>query len=241
MNEIEVVTKEVLSVPDRANLIIVKDQVSLTAANQVFLDIKGLRKKIEDTFSPIISAAHRTHQEAIAQRKKIEEPLIVAERYLNGQVTSYHQEIEKKRREEEEIARQEAVKAEMARRKAEEDDRIRQAAELEAAGATEEAEALVNETVEENQKPIEVYIPPPPTPKVELEGATVKTYWQAEVTDLRALCRAVADGKAAIACVEPNMTVLNAQARTLKKEMAIPGVRAVPTSSLSSTGKRRAA
>jgi len=241
MNEIEVVTKEVLSVPDRANLIIVKDQVSLTAANQVFLDIKGLRKKIEDTFSPIISAAHRTHQEAIAQRKKIEEPLIVAERYLNGQVTSYHQEIEKKRREEEEIARQEAVKAEMARRKAEEDDRIRQAAELEAAGATEEAEALVNETVEENQKPIEVYIPPPPTPKVELEGATVKTYWQAEVTDLRALCRAVADGKAAIACVEPNMTVLNAQARALKKEMAIPGVRAVSTSSMASTGKRKAA
>ena len=241
MNEIEVVTKEVLSVPDRANLIIVKDQVSLTAANQVFLDIKGLRKKIEDTFSPIISAAHRTHQEAIAQRKKIEEPLIVAEKYLNGQVTAYHQEIEKKRREEEEIARQEAVKAEMARRKAEEDDRIRQAAELEAAGATEEAEALVNETVEENQKPIEVYIPPPPTPKVELEGATVKTYWQAEVTDLRALCRAVADGKAAIACVEPNMTVLNAQARALKKEMAIPGVRAVSTSSMASTGKRKAA
>ena len=241
MNEIEVVTKEVLSVPDRANLIIVKDQVSLTAANQVFLDIKGLRKKIEDTFSPIISAAHRTHQEAIAQRKKIEEPLIVAERYLNGQVTAYHQEIEKKRREEEEIARQEAVKAEMARRKAEEDERTRQAAELEAAGAKEEAEALLQETVEANQAPVEVYIPPVATPKAELEGATVKTYWHAEVTDLRALCRAVAEGKAPIACVEPNMTVLNAQARALKKEMAIPGVRAVSTSSMASTGKRKAA
>jgi TolA-binding protein len=241
MNEIEVVTKEVLSVPDRANLIIVKDQVSLTAANQVFLDIKGLRKKIEDTFSPIISAAHRTHQEAIAQRKKIEEPLIVAEKYLNGQVTAYHQEIEKKRREEEEVARQKAIVEEMARRKAEEEARIAQAAELEAAGATEEAEALITETVEDNQKPLEVYVPPPATPKVELEGATVKTYWQAEVTDLRALCRAVADGKAAIACVEPNMTVLNAQARALKKEMAIPGVRAVSTSSMASTGKRKAA
>lgn len=255
MNEIEVVQAEVLPIPDQAKMIVVRDQPSLSKANDFFLDINALRKKIDDTFSPIISAAHKTHQEAIAQRKKIEEPLIIAERYLNGQVTAYHQEIEKKRRKEEEIARQEAVKAEMARRKAEEDERTRQAAELEAAGATEEAEALVAETVEENQKPIEVYVPPVATPKVELEGATVKTYWRAEVYDLKALCRAIGDGKQPVAYIDPIDTqhvdtktgrkgfwpALDKQAQSLKKEMNIPGVRAVSKSSMASTGKRRAA
>jgi hypothetical protein len=241
MNEIEIVQAEVLPIPEQAKMIVVRDQPSLSKANDFFLTIKALRKKISQTFDPIIQKAHEAHKEALNQKAIIEAPLVTAERYLNGQVTAYHQEIEKKRREEEEIARQEAVKAEMARRKAEEDERTRQAAELEAAGATEEAEALVAETVEESQKPIEVYVPPVATPKAELEGATVKVYWSAEVTNLRDLCRAVADGKAPIACVEPNMTVLNAQARALKKEMAIPGIRAVSTSSMASTGKRRAA
>jgi len=241
MNEIEVVQAEVLPIPEQAKMIVVRDQPSLSKANEFFLTIKALRAKIAATFDPIIKKAHAAHKEALDQKAIIEAPLVTAEKYLNGQVTAYHQEVEKKRREEQEILRQEAVKAEMARRKAEEDERTRQAAELEAAGATEEAEALVVETVEESQKPIEVYVSPVATPKAELEGATVKTYWLAEVTNLRDLCHAVADGKAPLACIEPNMTVLNAQARALKKEMAIPGVRAVSTSSMASTGKRRAA
>ena len=241
MNEIEVVQKEVLPIPDQAKMIVVRDQPSLSKANDFFLTIKALRKKIAQTFDPIISAAHRTHQEAIEQRRKVEEPLVMAEKYLKGQVTAYHQEVERKRAEEAEIARQEAIKAEMARRKAEEEARLAQAAELESAGAKEEAEALVAETVEENQKPIEVYVPPPATPKAEIQGATVKTYWQAELTDLKALCKAVSDGKAPLNTIEANMTVLNQMARALKKELAIPGVRAVSTASMASTGRRNVA
>jgi len=255
MNEIEVIQAEQLSsLPEVQELedtrskflavaltVKVTDQKSLVNANAFFLDADARIKAIDEKLDPKRELAYRAYQEWLKLIKELKDPYLKAKAYLNGQVTAYHQEIEKKRREEEEIARQTAIKEEMDRRKTEEEARIAQAAELEKAGANEEAEALVAETVEENQKPIEIYVPPAATPKAELEGATVKVYWSAEVTDLRALCRAVAEGKAAIACIEANMTVLNAQARSLKKELNIPGVRAISTSSMAATGRRNAA
>ncbi len=238
---VEQISKEVIPLPKQAQLIVVKDQDSLGRANQFFLDIKAIRKKIDDTFSPIISAARKAHQEAIAQRKKIEEPLIIAEKYLNGQVIVYTIEQEKKRAEEKERLRQEAIKQEMDRRKKEEDERIRQAAELEAVGAVDEAEALMVEAIEEKEKPIEIYAPPPETPKVKLEGASIKEYWSAQVTDLKSLCKAVGEGECPIAYIEANMSALNDQARSLKKEMNIPGVKAISMSSMASTGRYKTA
>lgn len=240
MNEIETVKSEVLPISDQAKMIVVNSLSTLAQANDFFLTIKALRKKIADTFDPIIKKAHEAHREALNQKALVEAPLVTAERYLNEQVTAYKRWVDVRRREEEERLRQEAIKAEMERRKQEEEQRLAEAAVLESAGAKEEAEALIAETLEENQKPVEVYVQAE-TPKVELEGATVKTYWQAEVTDLRALCRAIAEGKASLNCIEPNMTVLNQMARALRKELAIPGVKAVSTSSMASTGKRKAA
>jgi len=239
ISQVEVVKQEVLPIPEEAKRIIIKDQTSLARANLLFLQIKVLRKKIDDTFSPIIAAAHRTHQEAITQRKMVEEPLILAEKYLNGQVTEYKRKQDRLRAEEEEKNRLEALRLEAERRQKEEDDRLAQAAILEASGAKEEAEALVSEAIEEKEKPIEVYVPPPVTPKVELNGATVKVYWKAEVTDLKALCKAIAEGRAAVNLVEPNMTALNGMARSLKKEMNVPGVKAVSTTSMAATGRGR--
>jgi hypothetical protein len=210
----------------------------LRQANSFFLDIKALRKKIADVFNPIIEKAHSAHKEALFQKAQTEAPLIEAEKYLNGQITVYHQEQEKKRREEEELARQKAIKEEMERRKKEEDARIAQAAELEAAGAQEEAQALVDEVIEDIGKPVEVYVPPPETQRVKLDGATVKTYWHAEVTDLKALCKAIGEGSQPLAYVKADLPTLNTLAGRLKKEMNIPGVKAVSTSSMSATGRR---
>jgi dGTP triphosphohydrolase len=208
---------------------VVRDQPSLSKANDFYLVIKGLRKKIADTFDPIIYKAHAAHKEALTQKSLIEASLVTAEKYLNGQVTAYHQEIEKKRREEEEIARQKAIKEEMERRKAEEEARIAQAAELEAAGATEEAEALMVETIEENEKPMEVYIPPPTTQKVD---------FSARVVDMKKLIKAVAEGRAPVNCLEANATVLNGLARSLKREMKIDGVELVEIASMAATGRK---
>jgi hypothetical protein len=244
--DIEVVKAEVMPIPDQAKMIVVKDQESLKKANDFFIIIRALKKKIESVFGPMLKAAQVAKQKAEESRKtialeweKIEAPLNEAETYIGDQIVLYKKEQDKKRLEEEEIARQEAIKIEMERRKKEEEERIAQAAELEKAGATEEAEALVAETIEEAEKPVEIYIPPTETQKIKLEGATIKEYWHAEVVDLRALCRAVADGRP-LAYIEPNMTALNAQARSLKGELHIPGVKAVSTSSMGATGRKAA-
>lgn len=244
MNEIETVQQEVMPIPDQAKIIVVKDQGSLRLANDFFLTIRALRKKIAAVFDPMEKAAKEAKQKAeesrktiVAEREKVEAPLILAEKYLNGQVTDYKREQDRIRLEEEEKNRLEAIKIEAERRQKEEDDRLAQAAELEAAGATEEAEALISEAIEEKGKPIEVYVQPPTTPKVELNGMAMVTTWHAEVVNLRELSLAVGQGRIPSAYVEANMPALNKQAISLKNEMRIPGVKAVSETKSRPTGR----
>jgi hypothetical protein len=49
--------------------------------------------------------------------------------------------------------------------------------------------------------------------------------WGAEVRDIKALCRAIAEGKASPNLVTPNMPALNKLATALKETMNVPGVR----------------
>ncbi len=247
MEAIEQVKAETLPIPTQAKMIIVRDEGSLRQANDFFNIIRALRKKIASVFDPMEEAAKEAKRKAedsrkaiVEQREKIEAPLKDAESYLGGQVVDYKKEQDRKREEEIGLQRQKAIKEEMERRKKEEEARIEQAAALEAAGAQEEAQALVDEVIEDIGRPVEVYVPPPETQKVKLDGATVKTFWSAKVTNKMKLIKAVAEGKAPEGCLDPNMTVLNGLARSLKKEMKIEGVEAVPTSSMSSTGRRAA-
>jgi hypothetical protein len=228
INQIEIVQQEVMSVPDRAKLIIVKDQQSLQNANLIFLDIKGLRKKIEEVFSPIIQAAHKTHQEAIAQRKKVEEPLIVAENYLNGQVTDYNREQRRIREEEMEKLRLQAIKEEFDRRKKEEEDRISQAIALEEVGAYEEAESLISETIEEKEKPMEVVVPPPETPKVKLMGAAMRESWDFEIEKESLIPRQY---------LIPDLKKIGGMVRALKGETNIPGIKVFRVDKMVATGR----
>lgn len=245
MNEIEQVSKEVMPLSEQALIIRVQDQPTLTKANDFFLVIRQMRKKIGDVFDPIIEAAKEakrkadlTRAEAVRQKEKIEEPLLRAEAYLNGQITDYKREQDRIREEEQEKLRQKAIKEEMERRKKEEDLRMKQAAALEKAGAKEEAEALVQETIEAQEEPIQVYVPPPSTPKVELDGMATVTTWHAEVVNPRLLFLAIGKGECPLAYGDPNMPALNKQAISLKEEMRIPGVKAVSETKSRPTGKR---
>jgi len=59
------------------------------------------------------------------------------------------------------------------------------------------------------------------------KGFSSRENWSAEVTDIKALCRAVADGKTAENLVGANMPALNQMARAMKQAFNVPGVRAV--------------
>lgn len=228
LDPIVAVSREVMPIPDQAKLIMVKDQVSMTKANEMFLVIKGLRKKIADTMDPIIQAAHKTHKEALNQKANLEAPLIAGEKWLNGQMTAYHQEQERIRWAEEERLRQEAIQAEMKRRQEEEERKMAEAAALEAAGATDEAEQLVNEAIQAKEEPVIVEVQAPPTPKVVMTGAAVKKYWEYEIINEQLIPREY---------LIPDEKKIGAMVRGSQGKVNIPGVRIYQRSSLSATGR----
>jgi hypothetical protein len=56
-------------------------------------------------------------------------------------------------------------------------------------------------------------------------GVATMQLWKAEVTDLSALVKAIAKGEAPLSLIQPNLTVINAQARSLRSDFRAPGVR----------------
>jgi hypothetical protein len=244
MIETQEISKECMPIPSQAKMILVKDEPSKCQANEFFLIIRGLRKRIAQTFDPMEKKAKEAKQKAeesrktiVQEREKLEAPLLEGENWINGQLTTYKRIQDEIRAKEQEALRQEAIKVEMARRKAEEEAKLKQAAELEASGAQYEADQVMAEALEEVEKPMEVYTPPPTTQKVELDGMASRTNWKANVVNLKALALAVGTGKAPLNLIEANLPALNRLATALKKEMAIPGVEAVSETKLVPTGR----
>lgn len=225
---VEAISREVMPIPDEARMILVRDPIGMAKANSFFLVIRGLRKKIDDTFDPIISKAHEAHKEAINQKKKIEEPLIIASNWLNVQMTAYKQDQDRLRREEEEKLRLAATQIEMERRKAEEARRMEEAAALEQVGAKEEAEQIMAEIIQETEAPIIVAPPPPVTPKVETRGMAMQTTWTFEIVN---------EGLIPRQYLTPDMVKIGGIVRALKENTNIPGIKIVSQTKMKATGR----
>ena len=58
-------------------------------------------------------------------------------------------------------------------------------------------------------------------------GISTRVNWKAELVDIKALCKAVADGTWPVNLVAANMPALNQMARAAKNNLNIPGVRAI--------------
>jgi len=207
-NEVET---KALTIVDQAKAVVVKDAESYTAAGLMWKTIKDMMKEVSDTFDPIIEQAHKAHKKALEQKAKYYSPLDQASRNVKKLMSDYDEE---QRR----IAEAEARRLQEIARKAEEERRLQEAILAEEAGEKEEAAAILEEPV---------YVPPvqvqKATPKLQ-GGPVYREVWSARVTDIRALCRAVADGKASPECVMGNMPTLNRMATALKATMQIPGV-----------------
>jgi len=121
----------------------------------------------------------------------------------------------------EEDFKRRAAEAEAARRADEERKRLQAEAKKAAAeGQTETAHAISQAAQ---------FVAPAPVAqeRPKIAGEATRETWHAEVDDIVALARAVAEGQVSPENILPNMPVLNQQARALKGSLAIPGVRAV--------------
>lgn len=213
---------EALAWPDRAKALQIADEAGFRRAAEMLTGIKALRARIEETFGPIIKKAHSAWQEAIKQRRQHEDPLTAAEATIKIGIARYQAEGDRRRRDEERRL------AEIAR-KADEDARLEEAERLEAAGELELAERVIEAPS----------IAPTPIlpPAVKVDGVVTRKIWRAEVTDVRALCKAVAEGTAAVTLVEPNRPALNKMAVALKEGFAVPGCRAVAETSVAASAR----
>ena len=247
--ETEEVETKALTIVDQAKAVKVVDAQTYTAAGMLWKSIGDMIKEVKDTFDPICEAAHKSHKAATEKRAKYLDPLTTAQKSVKSLMSDYDAEQERIRKAEEERLRkieeeriaeerrkeQERLEAE---RKAEEERLLAEAVAAEERGDKETADILTEATAttSENirqeaaalaQEPI--YVPPVVVPKAvpKMAGGPVyRTVWNAEVTDLKALCMAVATGKVSINAILPNETFLRQQAVSLKNTMNIPGVRA---------------
>jgi colicin import membrane protein len=199
-----------LTWPERARALKVESDEDFHEAGNLLVGIKGLRKEIEDHHRPVIAAAFAAHKAATAAKKKLDDPLDEAERTIKRSMSAYHDAQERRRREEQ-------ARLEAEARRQEEERRLAEAQALEAEGRHGEAKAVIEEPIIAPVAPA-----PPPVPKV--AGVSMRETWSAEVTDLAALVRAVADGKAPAGLVQANQSALDQLARALKATMAVPGV-----------------
>ncbi len=226
--EVEVIRAEVMPIPEYARLIVVIDQQSMAQANEMFLTIKSLRKKIAETMDPIISAAHKVHKVANDKKKELEAPLILAESWLNGQISIYDERQEKIRKKEGDRLYQIELEKETARRKEEEGIKLAQAAILEQAGAKDEAEQLMTEALQENEAPLAIKIPEPPTPKVVMTGMAMVTTWKFRVINESLIPRKY---------LVIDAVSIGGIVRALKDKTNIPGIQAYPETKARPTGR----
>jgi hypothetical protein len=209
------ITERALTMPEQARAITITDAPSYERACEFLKAIKGLRQEIADVFDSHIKRAFDAHRALCAEKRDAEAPLAEAERIVKNGLVAWdrvqEQQREAERRRLEEEARREA-----------EDRRLAEAAALAAAGATEMADALLDEPVD-----VPVVAVAPLTPKV--NGIAYRETWSAQITDLHALVKYIAANPSHLGLLIANQTALNAQARSLKGQLRIPGVKAVCT------------
>lgn len=170
---------EVFSLPEKMKGIEVKDKPSLEHAHKALIYSKGVRKKINDFCDPNINRLHVAHKEALAQKKKFEEPFIEFENYINPQIASYLVKLEQIRREAEEKARREKEEAER-KVKEEEETRLAKAIEEEEKGNIEEAEKILDREPPVQDPLTQKTIVPF---KTKLKGLSTRTDWLWELID----------------------------------------------------------
>ena len=190
--------------------------------------------------------ARRVREEAERKRKEAEE----AERVRR-------QKEEDERREririEDESRAKEAEKLKAEREKFEA-EKAAQAKALEEAGAKEQADKVrrqaeaqahldrllaegerikrENERLKEELEAKEameapIYVPEPVVEEVAITGVSVAKIWKAEVVDMRAFCKGIADGRTPVECVKIDQPKLNQLAKTWKEKTGEhhPGVK----------------
>lgn len=232
------------------NAIAVIDQETFERAARRRQELKLFVAQVKAEFDPVVASAYETHRKAVALRKRVLEPAEQAEKALRDRMDAYEARVETERRrlEEEQGRERQRLQDEADQQAAQlTEGLVQEAAEDQLAAAlAAEAEGdaglaariLEQPIVTAPVMPVPVILPPVAVMKPAAPGVTYSTTWKAEITGLLELVRAVASGRVPLMVTLPNGKLapifeanqvwLDAQARTQKETLRIPGVKAVP-------------
>lgn len=213
----QLIETEVAPVVKMANDLVVKSDDQSLEAQEILKNIKSKRKKISDFFGPMKTKAHAAWKEICNSESFVDAPLEQAERTVKNKVITYSQEVERKRQEEARLAEAKRLEAERKEREKLEE----QARKAEANGKTEKAEALREKAEQVVVQP--TFIAPAAAPKT--NGTAFKKVWKGECTDLLALCKAIAEGRAPVSLVVASQSEINSYAKVIKDTMQVPGLK----------------
>jgi len=203
-----------LALKSKVDSLTVTDQASYDMANAINAAAYEGKKNFHKWFDPIDDSSKKQRQATIAQGKKIDEPFDYVIKVTGSKAAAWI-------RAEEERTAEEKRKAEAIARKAAEDAQLAAAEALQAEGLTNAATAILEAPVVIPKVSVEG--------PVKAEGTTYTDRYSAEVVDLMALVKAVAEGKAPASAICANEAWLGQWARLTKGTEAMPGVKVVKT------------
>lgn len=211
--------------PARVGSLVISDQQTYERACELIIEIKALRREIEEKRKFLKSPVNESARRIDASAREADEPLARALAILDPRKLKYELDQEAIRRAEQRRLDEEA------RRKAEEEQLAAAVAAEEAGVSDEEVAALLDE------KPVVTFgvVAPPRVERV--SGLTSVTTYSAKVVDLRRLVNAIAAGRVDLHLLQPNLPSLNALARSQQERFAVPGCELVKTTQSRATGR----
>lgn len=208
------IQRDLVALVEQSQSITIVDQASYEAAGNMLKDrVKPLLREIDEYWDRDIAGAHALHKSLVGKKKELTAKLEKIESEFKGAMAKFVQAEEAKAAEAQKLLQEQ------------QDAEHRKSLEHTA------LEAIDQGANEEEVDAIMATKSTAPTPIVrpgfqKLGGVVAQKKWKAEVLDLKALCRAVADGKAPEAYVEANMTALRKRAQADGPAFNVPGCKA---------------
>lgn len=200
---------EVVSLPDLYQSFEIKTADDCQFASDVLSKAKDRIKTLESNRKKITAPLDQAKKAAMDFFRPATDAMTKLEGVLKPKIAAYINEQERLRREAEaaaeEKARKERERLEARAEKARESGKDEKAAALELQAATTVAVT-------------------PAVPETKISGASVRKVWKGKVTDVKALCAAVADGTLPPTVVEFKQAELNKFAGVFQNTRDIPGL-----------------
>jgi len=212
------ITENALAVVNQARDVVIVTVDDYSYAGLMLHEVKNWIKTLDDEEKKITKPLLEGIENARALFRGPKQTASDVKNILNTRMVAWADEKKAKEREEERRLQ------EIARKRVEEET-LQQALEAEAAGEKEEAQKIIEEPV---------YVPPVKVvseiPKS--KESYIRETWSAEIIDVMALVKGIAEGKVDIQAIEPNNLIknhsfLNTLATRYKETLNIPGVRAI--------------